>query len=193
MLIDAALKLCLEQGYERTTVDQIAAIADVSPRTFSRYFPTKDGVVLTLIDDLVDAAAIELAKVPREVPALEALLRAHVEVLRSVPSDSVAPLTTERIALMVNIINSVGALQQAAGDFRPRMIVLNLAERVDVGWDEPKLRLVTAVWSTIVVTALANLVIGPDDVELGPELMAERLSRTFTLFSELTEKLPHRV
>jgi transcriptional regulator GlxA family with amidase domain len=39
-LIDAAVELCERQGFERTTVDQIAAIADVSPRTFSRYFAT---------------------------------------------------------------------------------------------------------------------------------------------------------
>ena len=43
-LISAAVKLCLEQGYEHTTVDQIAAAAEVSPRTFSRYFATKDAV-----------------------------------------------------------------------------------------------------------------------------------------------------
>ena len=53
-LIDAAVELCERQGFERTTVDQIAAIADVSPRTFSRYFATKDAIALALIDEAVD-------------------------------------------------------------------------------------------------------------------------------------------
>ena len=67
-LIDAAVELCLEQGYEHTTVDQIAAIAEVSPRTFSRYFATKDAVYLTLLEDLVNAVAVELDAIPLEVP-----------------------------------------------------------------------------------------------------------------------------
>jgi hypothetical protein len=37
-LNEAAADLCLRQGFDNTTVAQIAAIAEVSPRTFSRYF-----------------------------------------------------------------------------------------------------------------------------------------------------------
>jgi AcrR family transcriptional regulator len=44
---DAALGLFEQQGYEATTVEQIAERAEVSPTTFFRYFPTKAEVVLS--------------------------------------------------------------------------------------------------------------------------------------------------
>jgi AcrR family transcriptional regulator len=37
----AAIRLCLQRGWENVTVDDIAAVANVSPRTFRNYFSTK--------------------------------------------------------------------------------------------------------------------------------------------------------
>src|SRR6476469_1304296 len=77
-LIDAAVELCERQGFERTTVDEIAAIADVSPRTFSRYFATKDAIALALIDEVLEKTAVELMRQPRGMNHFEALLRAYL-------------------------------------------------------------------------------------------------------------------
>ena len=41
-----AMRLFAKQGYEESTIEQIAAAVEISPSTFFNYFPTKEDVVL---------------------------------------------------------------------------------------------------------------------------------------------------
>jgi AcrR family transcriptional regulator len=76
-----ALRLFREQGYQATTVEQIAAAAEVSPSTFFRYFPTKEDVVL---QDDMDTRMIEaLERQPAGLGPLAAVRAATREVYAS--------------------------------------------------------------------------------------------------------------
>jgi AcrR family transcriptional regulator len=70
-LREHALRLFREQGYQGTTVEQIAAAAEVSPSTFFRYFPTKEDVVLQ--DDMDTRMLEALARQPLELTPLAAI------------------------------------------------------------------------------------------------------------------------
>ena len=72
----SALNLFFHQGFEGTSVEQIAARAGVSRSTFFRYFETKEDVVL---DDIAERGLLvrtALESRPPDEPALEALVAA---------------------------------------------------------------------------------------------------------------------
>ena len=76
-----ALRLFREQGYQATTVEQIAAAAEVSPSTFFRYFPTKEDVVL---QDDMDVRLLEaLDRQPADLAPLQAVRAAVREAWTS--------------------------------------------------------------------------------------------------------------
>ncbi|AVH58940.1 MULTISPECIES: TetR family transcriptional regulator [Streptomyces] len=78
-LLRAALELFTSQGYEHTTVDEIAEAVDVSQRTFFRYFAGKEDAAL-FVQHLAEShflAAVR-ERPPHEAP-LEALRQAVLE------------------------------------------------------------------------------------------------------------------
>ena len=80
-LREHALRLFREKGYQNTTVEQIAAAAEVSPSTFFRYFPTKEDLVL---QDDMDTRMIEaLERQPAGLSPITAVRGATREVLAS--------------------------------------------------------------------------------------------------------------
>ena len=73
-----ALRLFEKQGYEETTIEEIAAAAEISPSTFFNYFPTKEDVVLF---DAYDPMAIQMFRdLPKDEP-LSVGLRKVLEAL----------------------------------------------------------------------------------------------------------------
>lgn len=66
-----ALRLVRDRGWAATTVDDIAAAAEVSRSTFFRYFPTKEDVVL--FDDVDPLFEQTFAEIPAGTPLIDAL------------------------------------------------------------------------------------------------------------------------
>jgi mycofactocin system transcriptional regulator len=73
-----ALRLFDERGFDDTTIDQIAAEAGVSRRTFFRYFDSKASVLWSEFDTEVHTIRGALADMPRDVPMMESIRQAVV-------------------------------------------------------------------------------------------------------------------
>ncbi|MEZ0162577.1 TetR/AcrR family transcriptional regulator [Streptomyces griseorubens] len=79
-ILDTAVRLFAEQGYERTTIAQIAREAGISQRSLFRYFGTKEDLVCGDQDALGDLLKRTVEQQPAEMSAWDAL-RAGFEVL----------------------------------------------------------------------------------------------------------------
>jgi AcrR family transcriptional regulator len=182
-LIDVAAELCLRQGYDNTTVEQIAAAADVSPRTFSRYFPSKESVIAAIADDMDQWVAEALAKQPFDITEHEALLRAHLLIFS--PDGPYAPTAFNRMAVLIQIVNASPALSGAAFGFRQghaNSSVEVIAARMETGSDDPAVRLVADVWTTLFASAFSGMGT-PGNPPIRADILCERLTSTFDVFS----------
>jgi AcrR family transcriptional regulator len=78
-LQDAAYRLFAQKGYHQTTVDDIAAAAGVSTRTYYRYYRNKEDVVLGPLGELLEHYREILAGRPSSEPAMQALQESFME------------------------------------------------------------------------------------------------------------------
>lgn len=184
-LVDVAARLCAERGYENTTVDQIAEGADVSPRTFSRYFPNKEAVIGALIEDTADHVAAALARQPFDITEHEALVRAHVAVLRGTQRGEPGAMSFDRLNGFLRIVNASPLLGLSAFTYRPeaptRPVIEALADRMGVSVEHPAVRILFDTWAVLMATAL-----GSPGADVGnPGIVADRIEATYEIFTTL--------
>ena len=78
MLEEIALRLFTEKGFHETTVDEIAAAAGVSRRTFFRYYDAKSKVLWNEFDREVETIRATLEEMPDDLPVMDAVRRAVI-------------------------------------------------------------------------------------------------------------------
>jgi AcrR family transcriptional regulator len=100
-----ALRLIAEQGYEATTIDQIAAAAEISPSTFFRYFPTKEDLI---VQDEYDAVLEEgMSTMDASVAPLEAVRQVMWKSLSAMSeADKAKILERTKLVLAVPALRS---------------------------------------------------------------------------------------
>jgi AcrR family transcriptional regulator len=149
-LIAAALELFERQGYETTTIDEIAAAADVSPRTFFRYFATKEEVALG--DDLGQEIVGLIAARPAEEPMLESVRRVISDSLTLISADD-----REALLARLKIVYRTPSLRARRWEFQLEMGRISgaiLAERQGLPPDDLGSRVTAAAAFTAIEVAM---------------------------------------
>jgi AcrR family transcriptional regulator len=160
---EQALRLFAEQGYEATTVDQIAAAAEISPSTFFRYFPSKEDLVIQDRYDEMLMAGLRLA--PAELGPLAAI--------RLVTRDAFSAISTkeeESIRERSMLTFAVPALRARSMDNylgTTAMLRQALAERLGRNPDDLALRVFAGAVVGAMLGVLEPWLYNPD----GPRLV----------------------
>ncbi|WP_067659187.1 mycofactocin system transcriptional regulator [Nocardia harenae] len=122
-----ALELFTERGFEDTTVEQIAAAAGISERTFFRYFPSKGELLWYQFDDEVAALRGLFATVAADVPMMTAVRRVVVAA-NAYRAEDVPELRTRMhlLATVPGLAATAGAhydaWERAVSDFAARRL-----------------------------------------------------------------------
>ncbi|MER6469486.1 TetR family transcriptional regulator [Streptomyces collinus] len=153
-LVRSALELFTTQGYERTTVDEIAGAVEVSQRTFFRYFAGKEEVAFA-VQEMTEAhfVAAVRARPAHEAP-MEALRQAVLDGWDAIRETVESAVPVELYLRMYRTIESTPALLAAhlrRSAATEETIARLLAEREGVDVDaDPRPRLAVAVFGGVI-------------------------------------------
>ncbi|QBS43070.1 TetR family transcriptional regulator [Nocardia sp. CS682] len=152
-IIEVALNLCDAQGFDATTVEQIANAADVSPRTINRYFDSKEDIVLGPFQDFGETVAETLRTLPVTGNELESIREAFLRVIDHAANESAeGPVSFRQFQQMQRIMRgspSVSARSLEYADSKNVAIAAVVAERLDSTPDALPVRLILGAWQLI--------------------------------------------
>jgi AcrR family transcriptional regulator len=130
-LIAAGRRLFAERGYDAVTVAEIAAKAEVAPRTFHRYFPDKAELVFSVYEDEINDTLALDAQPPSASP--DAVIRAALAAISQLLADDHdEAVVRERV---INEVPAVRARALAKGAAQQELIADHLARRLGVEVD----------------------------------------------------------
>jgi AcrR family transcriptional regulator len=105
-IVERAMALFDERGFEHVTIAEIAAAADIAPRTFFSYFPSKEDVVFHDFDVIFDSIKQRIDERPEGESTMDALRAFVVGIVQQMDHQDPAEQCRRRV------ISSSPSLQQ---------------------------------------------------------------------------------
>ncbi|TWB62278.1 TetR family transcriptional regulator [Nitrospirillum viridazoti] len=168
-ITEKGIALFLKNGFDRTTLDEIAAAAGISRRTFFHYFTSKDEILLSLQSGIGEMLIDAVRKAPAGSTPIDAVRDAVISVCNAIPSDDMIELDR-----LMRTSASVQARKQASYVQQEGEIYEALKER----WPEPERSMALR---TVAMLSVGAVRIAGDifNQEKGARSMVELLEEIF--------------
>lgn len=152
-LAAAACDLVIERGYEATTVEDIAAAVEVSPRTLFRYFPTKEDVVAETFRSAgnLDKFAEVFAARPADEPLVTSLRLSARSLVDLIEAERAKTLMLARVLAAVPTLRARLADQQRHWRIE---LAVPIARRLGLDPSDGRPQMVAAITLAILSTAM---------------------------------------
>lgn len=158
-----ALMLFVERGFEATTLDEIAAAADVSRRTLLNYFGSKEEIVLSAKADVITEIEAAVARRPLD----EALLDMAEGALTNMAARFQGP-GPRALAKLIKATPALQASDHAKYDQMERRLTAALAARKCLPADDLQARMVALAAIGVLKVSTEAWLASDDDT--GPEV-----------------------
>ncbi|TCO21257.1 TetR family transcriptional regulator [Kribbella steppae] len=165
LISDKAFELFTDHGFGRTTVEQIAAAAEVGPSTLYRYFPTKETLVLEFVEDCLLGAVAWFREQPEvELPdGLQSVIERVLDQLESNPDRvrAVFDLAAQTASVSAHLNEMTWRFRNELTDELVRRLAGNDPQDVEF-----TAALAAGIAMNIIETVVRIWVENPDDTEV---------------------------
>jgi AcrR family transcriptional regulator len=177
-ITDAGICLFIEQGIDATTLDEIAAAAGISRRTFFHYFRSKDDILLSLQNGMGEMIAERVRQAGDAVSPFDAIRASVIAVCAEVPTDDMVAIDR-----LMRSSPAVQARKQASYVEHERTLLAALRLR----WPDPAREMALRVVAMLAIGAirLATEALGQEDEK------RSLIELLHAAFDALTGELPN--
>ena len=183
--VDVALTLLAEQGFDATSMAQIAEATGIPANEVERAIGTKDEIVLTIAEEMLGSVVKALSEVDAQTPLVEALMTAHSSLLADIINDT-GPVSLDRMRRMGKAITSSPDLQKKVGAQRVEILTSVLADRFETSASDTRVQQGLKLWSAVLAATYLDVLdkhgrFDPDVDEESTDYMRNRLNRAFRI------------
>lgn len=186
-LIEVGLAVGVRQGYETTTLADIAAAANIPEEALAAQFATPEDIVMAPVRAMLTGVAAALADIDADIPPIVALRSAHSRMLHDV-IEGVGPVSFGRMQALGCVVMKSPHLQQRISAYRKEVLTAMLAEHLHVQLPNTVITSAVLTWSAVVSAAYAA---APDrwgkfdalDDREHPQRMQDRLDKAFSVIT----------